>query len=72
MNKIVCIGDCHSLVPKMYPFYCYKDNIYEYVDCGTKAIAIYENDVRVGFFRRVYFISLAEYRDEQIDRILGG
>ena len=73
MNKIVCIGDCTNVFKDStgMDFNCYINEVYDYNDCGSKAIVIYVDGKRVGYFKRIHFISLAEWRDEQIDKILG-
>ena len=72
MNKVVCIKNCTNLFKDStgLDFNCYIDQVYDYNDCGSKAIVIYVDGKRMGYFIRRYFISLAEWRDEQIEKIL--
>jgi len=71
--KLVCIEEC---VDEFSQKLCIADKIYHTYFLGTTGISIFYYssekypDIYVGYFNSKYFITLAEWRNKQIEEII--
>ena len=68
MNKIVCIKDCNSRY--LQHIKCYKHEVYEYDSNMSNELAYFIwISGKLSIFDKFNFITLAEWRNKQIEEI---